>query len=202
MSQEKSQLYKEFEREVWLYLDNELPKVKADYWNQKLEEFPDLHKCIEEYLFVSELYNEVEDLDITTDKFNFMVDKAVSKKSFWGKVSSYSSRLFLNESEFTFGKIAFASALIIMAVVVSLISNSPNPVVNITKTINAELLDWDADFVDNQIGRVGELLKITKDEQYRKYSRYGLSTTSVEKNIKHINANIEVLRKEINNKEL
>ncbi len=202
MSQEKNQLFKEFEKEIWLFLDNDLPDARMRFWNQKLDENPELNKCVEDYLAISELYNEDKNVDLDIDKFNHMVETAISKSFLWSKVKDFMDKLFSNESDLGFGKIAFASVLIVMAVAISLISNRPNPVVNLTKTINEKLLDWDADFVDNQISKIGNLLKVTRDEEYRKYYKYKLTTTSVEKNINHINVNIDKLKEEINNKEL
>jgi hypothetical protein len=202
MSQEKNQLFKEFEKEIWLFLDKDLSEARMIFWKQKLEEIPELHNCLEDYLAISELYNESEIADLDNDKFNFMIDTALSKNSYSNKIKSYISRLLTSESEFAFGKIAFASLLIVGAIAVSIISNQPSPISNMTNTINAELLDWDADFVDRQIGKVGNLLKVTKDEEYRKYYKYKLTTVNVDKNINLIDSNIEALKQEINNKEL
>lgn len=202
MKLKKNQLFKNFEKDVFLYIDNSLPKDKIDYWNQKLKEFPELYNCIEDYQYVSKKYNEANKVDLDRDKFNIIVDNVLDRKSIWKNAELYITKLFSSESEFAFGKIAFASALIIMAVVVSLISNRPNPVINLPKAIQSEILDWDANFVDNQIGRIEKLLKITKDEQYRKYYQYGLPASSIEKNIENINSNVTELKEEINNKEL
>jgi hypothetical protein len=202
MSQEKNQLFKEFEKEIWLFLDKDLSESRMIFWKQKLEEIPELNSCLEDYLAISKLYDESEVVDLDNDKFNFMIDTALSKNSYLNKIRSYLSRLLTSESEFAFGKIAFASLLIVGAIAVSIISNQPSPISNMTNTINAELLDWDADFVDRQIGKVGNLLKVTKDEEYRKYYKYKLTAVSVDKNINLINSNIETLKQEINNKEL
>jgi len=202
MNQELQQLIKEFEKEVWLFLDNDLPDARIEFWNQKLEVFPELNKYIEDYLLLSDLYDGSKDVRLESQKFNTMIEVALSTDKFWNKAINYFANLLSNETEFVFGKIAFASVLIIAAILISIVSNQPNPVVNMTNTINEELLDWDADFVDDQITKVGNLLKLTKDDDYRKYYKYKSTTTNVDKNINLINSNIEVLKEEINNKEL
>ena len=58
MNQEQKQLYKEFEKEVWLFLDKELPDERMDFWQEQLEKFPQLKNCIDEYRYVSEAYDK------------------------------------------------------------------------------------------------------------------------------------------------
>ena len=115
-------------------------------------------------------------VDIPEYKFDKMIDEAISKNSYFEKIKLYFKNLFSTDSEFVFGKIAFASALIIAAIFISVIFNKNNPITNVTNTINQEVLDWDADFVDDQISKVGTLLKLTKDEEYRKYYKYKLTS--------------------------
>lgn len=202
MNQNINQLVQEFEKEVWLYLDQDLSDDRMEFWKQKIKEIPELNKYIDDYIAISELCIQSESDQLEIKKFNSMIDVAINTDSFLNKTQRYFSNLFSNDPEFVFGKIAFASVLIIAAVVISIVSNRPNPVVIMTNTINEELLDWDADFVDDQISKVGNLLKLTKDDEYRKYYRYKLTTTNVDKNINHINSNIKLLKEEINNKEL
>ena len=202
MNQENKQLYNQFKDEVWLFLDNDLPEERMEFWRLKLNEIPELEEIISDYRSVSEYYENVKEIDVGTDNYNKMIDKAIRKKTIPTKLKIFFENILLGESEFAFGKIAFASVLIIAAVLISVLSNKPNPVINITNTINADLLEWDADFVDDQISRVGTLLKVTQDDEYRKYYKYNVSPKNVDKNLNLINANIESLKKELNNKEL
>ena len=64
------------------------------------------------------------------------------------------------------------------------------------------MLEWDADFVDNQISKVGTLLKVAGDDDFRKYYKYKQSTSDVDKNLDLIYTNIKTLKEELNNKEL
>ena len=202
MNQENKQLYNRFKDEVWLFLDNDLPEDQMEFWRLKLKEIPELEELISDYRSVSDYYDSVKEMDIGPDSYNRMVDKAIKKKSIFTKLKLFIANLLRGESEFAFGKIAFASALIIAAVLISLLSNKPNPVMNISNPINSELLEWDADFVDDQISKVGTLLRVTKDDEYRKYYKYNLSPKNVDKNLNLINSNIESLKEELNNEEL
>jgi hypothetical protein len=202
MNQEEKQLFHKFEKELWLFLDGDLPESRMIFWKQKIDELPELKYCIDEYRSISDAYAEELNIDIPEYKFDKMISKAISKISYFENIKLYIKKMFSTESEFVFGKIAFASALIIAAIFISIISNKTNPITNMKNTINHEVFDWDADFVDDQISKVGTLLKLTKDEDYRKYYKYKLTTNSVDKNINLINGNIETLKEEINNKEL
>lgn len=202
MNTEKQQLYKNFEKEMWQYLDGTLTQEKTDYWDKKIKDYPELNKFIEEYESIAVKYNSILDVELDDDKFNLMIDEAISKNNNFNKFKILLQNIFSSDSEFTFGKIAFASLLIIAAITITIISNRPNPMQNLSESINSKVLDWDADFVDAQISKVGDLLRISKDDEYRKYYKYKISPSSLDKNIGLVNKDIESLKKEINNKNL
>ena len=202
MNQEEKQLFHKFEKEVWLFLDGDLPESRMIFWKQKIDELPELKNYIDGYKSIFDDYAGELNIDIPEYKFDKMIDIAISKNSYFENIKFYIKKMFSAESEFVFGKIAFTSALIIAAIFISIISNNTNPITNMKNTINQEVLDWDADFVDDQISRVSTLLKLTKDEEYRKYYKYRSTPQRVDKNITLINGNIKTLKKEINNKKL
>lgn len=202
MNQEEKHLFQKFEKEVWLFLDGDLPESRINFWKKNIEEFPFLKKYIEEYKSITKVYYKNMNVDIPDYKFDQIIDEAINKNLYFENIKHYINYLFSNNSEFVFGKIAFGSALIIAAIFISVIFNKTNPISNITNTINSKVLDWDANSVDDQINKVGTLLKIAKDEEYRKYYKYKLSPATVDKNIKLISKNIETLKEEVNNKKL
>lgn len=196
------QLYNEFEKEVFLYMENELPKSKMNYWTVKLEEYPSLNKYIEDIEFVENKYKKLAKYELTNDKFNSFVNIAIERKGVKDKIRLLFKNMFSPSNELSFGRIAFASLLIIAAVIISVISNRPNPVVNFADSINNEILKWDADIVDDQINKVENLIKVTQDDEYRKYYKYKLRPNNVDKNIEIISSDIESLKNELNNKKL
>lgn len=202
MKLEKEQLLNQFEEEYLLFIGKELPNERLLFWEEKIKEFPELLQYIEDYEFVSEQYRNVDSIKLKEQNYNEIIDNVISKKFLTKRIKHFISSFLSADGEFVFGKIAFATLLIVGAVVVSIISNRPNPVVNLTETINAELLEWDAGYVDKQISKMGNLLKITKDDEYRKYYKYNHPATSVDKNINMINSNIDELKKELINKNL
>lgn len=202
MRQEKEHLLNQFKEEYLLFLDNDLPKNRLLFWEEKIREYPELLELIDEYEYVQEKVNELNSVYLSDRSYNKIVDNVISTDSFGSKFNRFIMSLLSADGEFVFGKIAFATLLIIGAVVISIISNKPNPVVNLSETINDEILEWDAGFVDEQISKMGSLLKITKDDEYRKYYKYNMPANSVDKNINLINNNIDELKKELINKNL
>lgn len=202
MNQEKKQLYNQFEKEVWLYLDRDLPDDRMTYWREKIDELPELKKFIEDYKIVSKSYDGVSNIDIGADTFNAMIDKAIMKRTLTSRIRTFIKNILNSDTEFAFGKIAFAGVLIIAAIIISVLSDKPSPVSNFTNTINSEILAWDAEFFDNQISKVGTMIRVVQDDEYRKYYRYKLAPKNVDKNLNLINTNIENLKVEIINEEL
>lgn len=201
MNQEKNQLFEEFSRELWLFLDKDLPEARMKFWEEKIEKVPELNKYLMEYQDISKIYNS-EKIELDTDKLNEMIDNAVSIKSSRWSIKNIVSIIFSTERELVFSKIAFASVLIIGAIVISLVSNKKSPVIQITENISSEILDWDADYVDKHINKLGDLLKIAGDEDFRRYYKYGLNSNNVDKNITQINTTIKELKENINSEKL
>ncbi|MBK7104983.1 MAG: hypothetical protein IPH62_06845 [Ignavibacteriae bacterium] len=202
MNHNEDQLYKDFEKEVWLYLDNQLDEKRKLFWDDKIENNLSLKNYMEEYISISNEYKFSNQVDIDENKFDLMIEKAIEKKSFVEKAKQIFSNIFASETEFNFGKIAFASFLIVAAVIISIISNRPNPVNKFSKTINSELLEWNPTSIEKKINKVENLLKLAKDEDYKRYSKYGFASENVDKNLNYIGNNIDELKKEINSKEL
>lgn len=201
MNQEKKQLFDEFSKESLLYLDGDLSQERMEFWDNKLLEVPELNVFLEDYHDVSKIFKQ-PGIRLSDDKFDLMIDTAISKNSMSSKFTYFISNLLSTKMEFAFGKIAFASVLIVSAIVISIISDKPSPVIKVTENISSEILDWDADFVDSQINKVSTLLKVTGDEEYRKYYRYKETSSKVDKNLNLITNSIEELKTKINNKKL
>lgn len=202
MNLSEDQLYKDFEKEVWLYLDNQLDEKRKLFWDNKIEKYPILKLYIDEYSAISNEYKSKNLIDIDDRRFNLMIENAVEKKSFIEKIKDFIINNFNTETKIGFGKIAFTSFLIIASIIISVISNKPNPINKFNKAINSELLEWNPKYFEKQINKVETMLKLTKDDDYKKYSKYGLTSENVDKNLNYIGSNIDELKKEINSKEL
>lgn len=202
MNIEKNQLVKDFEKEIWLYLDKDLPENRLKYWNEKISQNQSLENLLNEYHDLSEKYNRITNFEINNDKLNSIIEKATEKTSITNRIKDLFNKSLNSEKDIAFGKIAFASMLIVIAVLISIFSNKMNPIKKFTNNVNAELLDWNGDYIEKKIAKVGNMLRVASDEDYKKYSKYKLLPKDVKKNITLIDYNINVLKQEINNSEL
>ena len=172
-----------------------------DFWSEKLIEIPELNIFLEDYFDVANSFNQ-QNIEFKDDKFDLMIDNAIRKNGLSSRIANFTSNLFSANMEFAFGKIAFTTVLIIGAIVISIISDKPSPVIKVTENFSSEILDWDADFVDSQISKVSNLLRVSGDEEYRKYYRYKETSSNVDKNLNLITKSIEELKTKINNNKL
>ena len=202
MNQEEKQLYKTFEKEVWLYLDNELPEERQAFWDHKINEHQEFRNYLNDCLDIGNTYRSTININLNEDTYNLMIEKAIANNSFIEKLKVFFTGLISSEYEFIFGKIAFASFLIVAAIIISIVSNRPNPVEQLTNTINNQLLEWNPIYVDKKISKVENLLRLAKDDDYKRYTKYGLNPENVDKNINLIGNNIDELKKDINSKKL
>jgi uncharacterized protein with HEPN domain len=202
MNRNENQLYKEFEKEIWLYLDKELSDERQVFWDKKLQQNQSLQNYLNEYLALANDYKQSVKIDVDEYIFDLMIENAISKNSLFNRVKQFVRQIFSTETDFNFGKIAFASFLIIAAVVFSIISNRSNPVDNFSRAINTQLLDWNPKYFQTKVDKIENLLKLTKDEDYKKYYMYGVPSQNIDKNINLIGKNIDELKKEIKTKDL
>ena len=201
MNQEERLLFREFKKEIWLYLDKDLPSERLLYWDEKIQTNDLLKNYLADYLEIEKNYNPIA-IKLDKNKYNLMVEKAVKKQTIIQKAKEFMMTVVDIEHEFVFGKIAFASFLILATIIISLVSDRPNSVSKITETVNSEILEWDATYLENQFDKVENLLKLAKDDSYKKYFKYGTTTSKVDKNISFIGQNINELKKDIQSKNL
>ncbi len=202
MEQEKNKLKKIFEEEVWLYLSNELSEGRMEFWKKKLDENFELKQILEESLQILDLYNQNNQYDINEEKYNSIIDNIVAKKTLIQEINFKVSNFINRKNELQFGKIAFASILIIITIGISFLSKKETPLKKLSKEINDELLEWESKLFKDKLSNIETLIKITKDDDYRKYYKYNISSNNIEKNIDILNDKLKTLKKEINNHNL
>ncbi|MEE9432367.1 MAG: hypothetical protein V3V16_15075 [Melioribacteraceae bacterium] len=192
-------ILKEFEKEIWLYLDNDLSEERMLFWAKQIEQNKELEK--EMKLLESTLTFDCETTSYNLNEFTFnkMIDKTINQKSWSSSLKNYFSKLLFADEEHLFGKITFASLLVVFAVIVSLTSNNPNPTKTIVKTVKSEILEWDAKAVDKQISRIGTLLMLAKNDDYKKYYINKVSSNKWRKNTFEMESKITKLKNDLGN---
>ncbi|MDQ7816599.1 MAG: hypothetical protein RDU14_06190 [Melioribacteraceae bacterium] len=153
-----------FKHDMWLYLDRALPDEKMEFWRSHLQRCDycrDNLKSTEEIISASSS-NLLFDLD--DNIFDNMVERAVRKKRF--DIVRWIPQKRIREV-YTIGKIAFASILVIAAVVVSLLSDKPNTI----KSVSKELLDWDGKEIRSELNKIGSRIELIRNDNMEGWSR-------------------------------
>jgi hypothetical protein len=154
---------KAFEAEALLFIDKDLQLERIEFWNDHLNncsECKEYFSKIESVLNISEEELREELLDT---KYNRMIERAVNQNR-----SKLFEWLFPKESEK--GKIAIAlkiavvSALTVFAIIISLMTNKPNPI----KTVSNDFLDWEGAKVNRQISEVKDKIDVMSKSDWDK----------------------------------
>lgn len=149
---------KDFENEIWLYMDQSLPQERMNFWNKHVEQCTKCPALIrsEKSLLETCKYELAE--DILDSKFDMMISNAIrphrkfSLKHIWIKNKEFSIKT----------KFAVISGLAVVAIVVSLITPQQNPV----KTVSSELLDWEGTKIDSQIENIQDKIEVINNDEW------------------------------------
>jgi len=192
MQHENNFLIEEFEKEVWLYLDNDLPEERLNYWRNHLASNPALKLWLDEIQSTLKTYDELVIDNINDISFNQMINNAVNKKTLFSQIKSLFNTE--NSSGGFIPKIAFGSFLVIASLIILLLSEKPNPV----NTISAELLDWDDKSTSVQISNINTALSLIENNNLKKYllykkthDKWSRDIYTLEKQIKNLNSEFE-----------
>jgi hypothetical protein len=192
----------EFEKEIWLFIDKDLPEERMLFWKTKLKEFPQLELRLQESLETSEDYDYHTSIDITESSYNRIIDLVTKKKSLPLQIFDSLTAIFKDHTEISFGKIAFGSTLALAAIIILLISGKPNPVSIISKNISSEILDWNGDAVENKKNEFQTSLKVIKDEDLQNYYLYKLASDEWKREVIQLGNSIKKIKKELDSKSL
>ena len=178
-------LKREFEKEMWLYLDDSLTPERKEFWNEKLIDFPELKNELDETEKALNIYNELVQDDLLDSKYETIITKSTEKKK--------NRFLKFLQTENRVIKLAFSGTLAAASIVILLFSNKPNPV----KNISSDLLDWDAEKINTQIDDIGTTLLLIKDDEAKKYFQEKLANDKWTRDVYNINKSIQKMKNEL-----
>lgn len=150
-----------FEMEMWLYIDKALTDEKMEFWRSHLRQ---CNTCKERLGKVEDLVmNASENLLVEMDdkQFDEMISVAIRKKR-----KNYIARLFERKKKkiISVGKIVFASTLVIVAVLISLLSDKPNSV----KSVSKEILEWEGGSIKAEIEKISNKIKMIDQNDWER----------------------------------
>ena len=158
MTDYKDLICKDFENEIWLYMEQSLPQERIYFWNKHVKQ---CSKCSTLILSEKSLLETCKDElaeDILDSKFDMMISIAVKQKS---KLSL--KQIWYYKKGFSIKtKFAVISGLAVVAIVVSLITPRQNPV----KTVSSELLDWEGTKIDSQIENIQDKIEVINNDEW------------------------------------
>lgn len=199
MLSKTKQLIEQFEREVWLYLDNDLSPERMKFWNEKIVEHKELKSLLDENRKLIKLYKNVPLSEFSEVRYSEIVSQAVKKKD---TVSDFIQKInpFKIEKGIIFSpvKIAFGGAMAAAAVVILLLSNKPNPI----KNLSNEILDWNSEGISEQISEMSTSISLIRDENFKDFLINKRNKEKLDRDIFTISSGIEKLKEELEDKSL
>lgn len=182
-------LKKEFEKEIWLYIDGSLSSERKSFWDEMMKEFSELKEEFETTTKTLGIYNEYADEDLLDAKYEAMIEKSTA-----GKRNDIIDRLQPNDRLL---KLVFGGTLAAASIIILLLSNKPNPV----KNISGDLLDWNPEKINNQINEIGNTLLFMKDNEAKEYFQNRLANDKWSRDVYNINKSIQKMKNEIKESE-
>ncbi len=193
-SENNNNLVRDFEKEIWLYLDNDLPESRMNFWNEKIESVPEILELLNETKQTLNIYDSNMISDVDDEAFSRMLNRATSRSSFLEKVKrlipGFSAAPEGNEANIQ--KIAFGGVLVIAAMVIFMLTEKPNPV----KTISSDVLDWNAESITTQLLDINNSLSLAKDDKMREFILYKKTSDEWSRDVYTIEQRLNQLKKD------
>lgn len=199
MNYRKEELKEQFEKEVWLYLDKDLPIEKIKFWDEKLKENIFLNEILNDILFITEKYNRSNKISIDDKHFDEMINNTIKHKTlrktfsqFFAKIKQ-ANRNVLNE------KLAFGLTLAIMLLVFFAVrSRKSNLIENVSLKTDNDLA-WEPEAITRQINKLDTMIKFAQNDNLEKYYMYKIVSDQWNKNTLMIKSEIKRMKNELDN---
>lgn len=184
-------LTEEFEKDMWLFLDEDLPAERMSFWKNQIKKNDEIKKKFKETIsFLSE-YDNSHHEELEQGKFNQIVANVTKHEHLFSNILSWLKGN--NESKTFVPKLAFASSLILAALVMLILSQRPNPV----NRISNEVFDWNDQETTNQVQNISNTISMMENETFKKFILYKTTQDEWGKNIYKIENRIKSLNSKI-----
>lgn len=191
----KNELLKDFENEIWLYIDGTLSESRKKYWDARMVTYPELREYFNKTIITLNNYDSISRKTIDDSTYETIILKTTKSKF---SLYTVYSKLFSDTNKYDIRKAILASAIVIVVFAVLVLLNKP-----IEKPVqDREILEWDAASLEKRITNVENSIYLLKhdksiDKIISNYTKDGwnFARSSIENQIKKI-------AKEINDKSL
>ncbi|MFA7227436.1 MAG: zf-HC2 domain-containing protein [Melioribacteraceae bacterium] len=154
---------REFEKEMWLFIADELPEDRMNFWKEHLSGCGSCLSGLEEGVKLSSVFKVESLVDLDDSRFNSMIENAAWKKRYNLKNFFGTGTLF-GEKGSIYGKAAFAGSLAVIAIIISLATHQSIKVENIPR----EVLDWNDSGITTQIKEIKEQIDFMSEDNWDK----------------------------------
>lgn len=189
--QNEDYIIEEFEKDIWLYLDNDLPVERMNYWSNQIQNKPEIKRVLMETQGFLTDYNNLANEKLDNLKFERMIQISTKQERVFSRIKSYFN--FNDESESLLPKMAFVTSLTIAAIVMLILSQKPNPV----NKISSEFLDWDDEITNTQIQNISNSISLIENNDMQNYMYYKRSKGEWNRDINKIENKIQSIDEKI-----
>ena len=163
MNSNEKMICVDFENEVYLYMDNELPADRSVFWKDHLSNCEACRLLLEEINVIVAATRESASEDVLDLKYDKMIENAVRQKKINLSQWLFPAGSFREKYSVSL-KIAVVGMLAVIAFVISLTTQRPNTV----KAISKELLDWEGKKVTSQINEIKNTIDLIHEDNWDK----------------------------------
>ncbi len=190
----------QFINDMWLYLDEALPKNKQHQWREHLSSCSICFAELKTARDTITLYENVPLEDIDTQTYKMMINTATASpfSSSNNSVARYTLRGRSLSDMFGFYKLAFGGGLLAAAILLIFITFFNNPKIPvITKQIPWEFLQWDGPSLSDRTSPLGDGIISLKTDDWDIYIVKKNSTEEWNAALRSIQKQIIKMRKEV-----
>lgn len=166
MNSNKAKICKNFESEIWLFLDESLHSNKIDFWRDHIsgcETCKYLLKQTEDILSAAE--HDIHDID--DSKFNYMIERATTKSGF--SLNDFFTNFSIRPFKFSIiYRVALTGALAITVIFISPAIREKNA----DKIVNGDLLDWNGTKINRELNQLREKIFSVNQDSWSKEINY------------------------------
>lgn len=166
MNGDKAKICKNFEREIWLFLDQSLPDNEIDFWRDHISGCKICKNLLEQTEdILSAAGHDVHDID--DNKFNYMVKRAATKSGF--SLKDFFTGVSIRPSNFSrIYRAALAGALAIAVIFISPAIREKNA----GKIVNGDLLDWNGTKINRELNQLRRKIFALNQDNWSKEINY------------------------------
>ncbi len=187
---------KEFENEMWLFLDHSLEEERKKYWQNHLTSCSECSSLLKASVETIENYNKIPLDDLRDKSFTKVIERITANKKEY-KITPIKRNRSLFEI-FGFYKLTFGGALVAAAIIFLIIAFINDPKIpEIKKELPKQILAWNDNQMANRLEKVGDQIYSLKTDEWDIYFIRKNKKENWNKALSSIQKQIRKMQKEV-----